>query len=572
MLRMGWALVLPALLAPALSAAEALPPAVGWVPQDAVLVLDLVLGPRVANFICSAPAFKEQASRPEFRELLKGVSYIEGRLGADWKTLLRKLLGGGITLAFLPDGGALLFIDAEEEAVLRELNEILIAFAKIDAARRGQPARVISRQVEGALQWTIGGEEAHAIVGRCLVVANRPAVLKAALELRGQPNRPSLASLPAYQTAKAAAADKAAATAFVNLALLKKSPAVQQTLKEASSPLGSLLLAGMFETLRESNWLLLALRVEGETLALEATVDGKVNGSGPAAFATPDKVGQGAQPNLVVPRQVAGASFYRELPGFYAAKDKLFPERTSGLIFFENMMGIFFSGRDLTEEVLAETGPEIRIVVAGQEYDRTVGVPQMQVPAFAAIFRLRHPEEFTRVVEEAWQKGVGLINVVRGQKAQPGLIIDRDLHAGTKFSVAYFSQGKEEDREYHALRLNYRPSLARVGDYPVLSSTDGLARDLIDALQKVARGPAKALAGIHSRLEIDGGQLASILQANRTNLVSQNMLQKGNSQEQAEAQVDGYTGVLRVLGRMTLEVGSQDGRPWVRLEIKLNLP
>ena len=34
----------------------------------------------------------------------------------------------------------------------------------------------------------------------------------------------------------------------------------------------------------------------------------------------------------------------------------LFPERTSGLIFFENMMGIFFTGRDLTSEVLAETG------------------------------------------------------------------------------------------------------------------------------------------------------------------------------------------------------------------------
>ena len=38
---------------------------------------------------------------------------------------------------------------------------------------------------------------------------------------------------------------------------------------------------------------------------------------------------------------------------FYAAKDTLFPDRTSGLIFFENMMGIFFSGRDLTDEVLA---------------------------------------------------------------------------------------------------------------------------------------------------------------------------------------------------------------------------
>ena len=84
----------------------------------------------------------------------------------------------------------------------------------------------------------------------------------------------------------------------------------------------------------------------------------------------------GALPNLAVPRRIAGLSLYRDLHAFYAAKDKLFPERTSGLIFFENMMGIFFTGRDLTDEVLAETRPEIRIVVAAQKYDPAIGTPQ----------------------------------------------------------------------------------------------------------------------------------------------------------------------------------------------------
>ena len=56
----------------------------------------------------------------------------------------------------------------------------------------------------------------------------------------------------------------------------------------------------------------------------------------------------------------------------FPSKDELFPERTSGLIFFENMMGIFFTGRDLTEEVLAETGSDIRVVVAEQQYDPQV--------------------------------------------------------------------------------------------------------------------------------------------------------------------------------------------------------
>ena len=65
-------------------------------------------------------------------------------------------------------------------------------------------------------------------------------------------------------------------------------------------------------------------------------------------------------PNLCVPRQIAGISLYRDLNAFYAAKDQLFPERTSGHDFFENMMGIFFSGRDLTARSSARLGPEVR--------------------------------------------------------------------------------------------------------------------------------------------------------------------------------------------------------------------
>ena len=75
-------------------------------------------------------------------------------------------------------------------------------------------------------------------------------------------------------------------------------------------------------------------------------------------------------------------------------KTNCFPDRTSGLIFFENMMGIFFSGMDLTEEVLGETLPDIRVVVAEQRYDEKTGTPAMQLPGFAVIMQLRDPAKF----------------------------------------------------------------------------------------------------------------------------------------------------------------------------------
>ncbi|MHC4720993.1 MAG: hypothetical protein ACYSYT_11050, partial [Planctomycetota bacterium] len=123
----------------------------------------------------------------------------------------------------------------------------------------------------------------------------------------------------------------------------------------------ALFFAGIIETVRDSNWLAMGLHIKDNTLVCQLSVDGKtVAPTSPVSFAVLGKSSDGILPNLSVPRRIAALSLYRDLHDFYAAKDDLFPERTSGLIFFENMMGIFFSGRDLTNEVLIETKPEIR--------------------------------------------------------------------------------------------------------------------------------------------------------------------------------------------------------------------
>ena len=580
-LRVGIILLFAAvILQPALAAAP-LPPATRWIPQDAIVVLqvnqpkavlDLALSAKMIDMVTATPVYKQQTAQAPFRDLLAGIPLLEQRLKTDWKSGLHKLLGGGVTLAVLPGDASLLLIDAEDEALLKDLHGVLVEIAKGEAAKQGHPDRVASKEVLGVTQWTFNGEEAHALIGKRLVFGNRAETLKAALELRNKPDGPSLAALPAYQAAQKALDGKSVATLYANMAVLKKTPSLQQTLKQDTEFIGSLLFASVLEGLRDSNWLALGLRIDGTTLHLEAATDGKTGGaSSLAGFMTP-KTGEGVLPNLQVPRQIAALSFYRDLHAFYAAKDKLFPERTSGLIFFENMMGIFFSGRDLTKEVFGETWPEVRVVVAEQEYDKAKGAPQTQMPAFAVVFHLRHPQEFAKVAEEAWQKAVGLINVTRGQKGQPGLIIDRDIHEGTKYSVAVFSEPKEEDKEARATRLNYRPALVCVGDYLVISSTDGLVRDLIVALKKEAKAPGKPLADTHSLVEVDGVRLASILQANHETLVNNNMVEKGNTAEQAKSDVDFLITLVKFLGRAKVTIRNMDGKPRADLEVNLNLP
>ncbi len=427
--RWGWLCLWPALGLLATAADEPLTPASRLVPQEAVIVLevaqpkdvlDLALGSKMTSLVTAQPAFKMLSSQPSFQQFEQILKYVEMQLGTDYETGLRKLVGGGVTLAIAGENRALLIVDSEDAGLLQKIHKILVDGARDDAAKKGQPNRIESREYQGVTTWTFGGEEAHALLGKRLIVASKGEVLKAALDLRNAKDGASLATLPAYQAAKKAAGKKAA-TAYVNMTVMKNVPQLAQALKTSGNPFGTLLLATVMDSLRESSWLALGLSVRGETLALEATTDGKPADGAPATiFMTPAKPEQGALPLLTVPRQLASASLFRDLHAFYAAKDNLFPERTSGLILFENMMGIFFSGRDLTQEILGETLPETRIVVAAQQYDPKIGTPQYQVPAFAMVFHLRHPEEFQAVAEEAWQKAIGLTAFTRGQRPSRG--------------------------------------------------------------------------------------------------------------------------------------------------------
>jgi len=558
-------------------AADPLPPAARWIPSNAVIaievsdpgaLLDLAFDPRMTERVTSVPAYRQVTAEPGFIEFLGVIKILEASLGTDLQTGMSKTLGGGITFAACPDDVVLLIIDAKDGEMLDKLHEILLGFAKGEATKEGQPDRVRSAEYRGITGWTFNGKEAHAIIGNRMIFASKSKALIGMLDLRADENAKSLDTLPAYQAAKKASGADSVASVFVNLGVLKQVPDIAKALANDENPLASLLFAGMTEALQDSNWLALGLTIEDDMLSLQATADGRTGDpEGAAAFAFSSEPGVGALPNLVVPRRIAAMSFWRDLHAFYGAKDDLFPDRTSGLIFFENMMGIFFSGRDLTEDVLAEPHPEVRVVVAEQDYGDSA--PQLQIPSFAAIFRLRDAEKFALVAEEAWQKAIGLVNFTRGQQAQAGMIIRQPTHDDTTYTMAYFLSGEEgadvEDRH------NFRPSLVSMGDFLVLSSTDALAEDLIDALKKEIDNPPKPLAETHSVVELDVVQLASILAANRDNLVRKSIVDKGNTEEQAAAETDVLLTIIQNLGQLKLSLGSRNALSHATLQWNLDL-
>ena len=487
-------------------------------PEGAVVVLDVLkpravlaplLDPAAEAALRSLPGYKKILSEPGVKKFLDGVSYLEIRLGTTWRKAVLSLFGGGVTLAAYPDGATILVADGTDRGLLAKLKSVFRDFP---------------------------GAGAHSIVGKRLVFSNRAEFLEKVLALKTQKKGAFLDSKAFYREPAKILGRKAVAFLSVDLELLKKNPDFKRRLQERPDPGAALLIPGVAEVLRGSRWTAVGLYVSGRKATLRAVSDGTL--SQPVPYAWPADERTALPANLCVPGRIAAASFFRDLGRFYAAKEDLFPQRTSGLIFFENMMGIFFTGRDLTDEVLAQLGPEVRFVAARQKYDSASGTPRVKVPAFAAVFRLRHPEKFRVVMEEAWQKAVGLINFTRGQKALAGLIIDRPVHKGTKFTTAYFAPepGEEVERNALPIRYNFKPSLAFTGNYMIMSSTEKLARDLVDALRGKRKG--RPIPGMNTLLEVDGGSLLAILKANRENFVRRNMVEKGNTLEEAEREVD----------------------------------
>ena len=294
-------LALPLLWLSVPTMAQTPPSAAQWVPQDAVIclqvsrpkvLLEFLTGKEMTRAITSSPFYQGLASQPKFQEFVNGIKFLETSLETDWRTGLARLTGGGITLAVCPQDTVVAIVDAEDEGLLQKLHEIVLNITRSNAENQGRAEKVTSREYAGVTAWTFDGKEAHALVGKRLIFSSRAEGLKTILDLvRSVPVRASqetpdgvttngsLAAKPAFRAAQKAANSQATATVFVDLKPLMSIPNVAGVFEKGrANPLAALVFAGILESLRNSNWLNLELTTEGKTLAVRALTDGKVAG------------------------------------------------------------------------------------------------------------------------------------------------------------------------------------------------------------------------------------------------------------------------------------------------------
>ena len=592
-------------------AAAVAPRGAEWVAADSVIhveatrpavLLDRVLGEGFQAYLKAIPAYSRYLKSPEFVQQAAHVKFIATMLDTSWDQGLRDLTGGGAILSVEAVGKApaiVLVVTPKSPAFLAKTHAKLVEFARADASGKGRPDPIKTKDYRGITTYSVSPEEAHAIVKETLVVANGFEALTRTID-RALDAPKAGVKVDAERAARQGKARSNADTVAWGVVRLDKLRALDNKFavpdKDKVDPGATFLFGPWIEALRKSDRLSASITWSDSKLSADIDLPmARDKYSETFARYLPPK-GQGA-PALLAPKGVIGnLTLWRDLSSIWEVRNDIFPPQTvQNLAQLDSFAGQFFGGRDFGSGVLASLGTNWRVVVAEQDFAKINPVPDLKLPAFALVIDLKpDDDEFAQRLRVAFQSFIGLANLGAAQTKAPPLESGSEIVDGvTILTTRYLAPKVEKAPETPGVpakkapihqRHNFSPSAVQVGNTFVLSSSTGLARDLVPILKasgkprfdvKSSNGVAQELVPtLKTRtetavLDVNGATLARLVDANRTRLVMQNMLEKGNDKAKAETEIDVLAAIVRYLGHATLTASDADDALRFKLDFAL---
>ncbi|MEZ6065058.1 MAG: hypothetical protein R3B90_04985 [Planctomycetaceae bacterium] len=271
-----------------------------------------------------------------------------------------------------------------------------------------------------------------------------------------------------------------------------------------------------------------------------------------------------APPGL--PGQLFRMAAYRDLSEMWLRAGDLYPQATvDKFAEADANLATLFGGRDFGEEILGSFGPQLQIVVARQTFDDGQPTPQIRLPSFGIQFTMTDPETMGPELRRIFQNLIGFINITGAMNGQPQFEVDVAKDDQCDLVMArYLPPRGEAASQPVKIHYNFSPAVAFEGDRFVLASTAALARDL--ALAKPVKDAA---AAVNTTARLDAAMLQQVLRDNESQLVSQNMLEKGHDRREAEREIRLMLELLGYIRDANLQL--QTGPESVELSVELGL-
>jgi hypothetical protein len=558
------------------------PKATGWIAEDAIAyveamspatLIDRINDPRIKTVLDLSPDAKKALNSPQFKEFQNVVEFVSGQLETTWEQGVRDLTGGGAILAV--EGAKsperiFLIVTPKDAAFLDRAHAKLVELARKDANDKGKPDPVTENEYRGVKGFSLAPTEAHAIVDGCLIVANGGKTLQAIIDRAKNGTGSGIAANTHWKTRRDAAGPDPLAFAFVRLDRLREIDPKRYGGDEGPVNPGAVFLLGPWvEAVRKADWLSASLTWTEGKLAAEIGVGQPKDGYTKAMARYLPPKGSGASTLLQPPGTIASVSLWRDLSSIWEVRSEIFPPETqAGLAQLDTTAGTFFGGRDFGTGVLGAISSDWRLVIARQDETKLDPMPDVKLPAFALVIDIKPDDkEFATRLMSAFQSFIGLANLGAAQSKAPPLMLGSETVDGVTISTSKFVVAKDakvDPKQPVNLRFNFSPSAALVDNHFVISSSLPLARDLVKTVKNPAKSTDATLLA-----DVNGEELAKLIDQNRKRLVMDNMVSKGNDKARSEAEIGSLSALAKYLHHGKLTTADTEGGVRLRLEFDL---
>ncbi|MEM9827108.1 MAG: hypothetical protein AAF958_10995 [Planctomycetota bacterium] len=532
--------------------------------------VQIVLNHPLRNRIEALPAYQAATASAGYANAKLAIAGFENTMQMSLPEALDRLSDRGIGIGVEPSGGVGLVMQSSDVAAMEKFRNLLLAFlpkkdGDISAEQktyRGVPVYLLKDlilvQVDGTL-----------------LICNQRDLGKVIIDRMLEPDDNSLAQAPNYlascaelapaesQAAESLAAESQAAaddrpvtpqnarliSAYVDLQAAGKLGWANDALKEKQDDFGAeVIFGGVLSNLRQTSRLSLSLDLSPSDIRLRLASPHQRDWEPPREYYFGEASAAAVAPPLIeLNDRLFALSTHRDLSQLWLRSgDLLSDAAVDGLAKADSQLSTFFSGKDFGEDILGSLNSGIQIVGRVADPSEQLPRPAIQLPEFAMQFRLKDPAETQREFRRVFQSFIGFLNVVGAMNGNPQMDLGMETVKGSsgvaQLVTSSFVAGEDERESTAApIQFNFSPTLGFAGDVMVLSSTTDLAKDLVamthpSASQKNDLG-ASQRNDPNTVLGINASASQTILKANQDQLIASNMLSKGQTRDEAAAEI-----------------------------------
>lgn len=569
------------------SAAELLPESVVAAAEIPKLgaIADTLWDHPLRQRLLELPVYQAMLQSKDFKQFQQGVNAFESAMGEPWLPALKKLTNGGVTLALRIDSGpeVAILIRSSDQNALEKLRDFILAIRLLS----GKGKLVQQAEYRGLTVHALNDDAKMVMLDHYLLLTNQTKLGKSIVDRYLDTGQSTLQTNERYQqtlamrnsTDNALAEEKSpnVATAFLDLQSLRQAGIAKEVYHERSGNyFGELLLGGLLTTVRHAPCADVRLQLSSSAIGLHLATEHRRDWEPPReyTFGAPEL---GVAPPLVtIPNRLFTLSAHRDLSQMWLRASELLTENAEEqLAQADTQLATLLSGHDFGEDILGSFGSDVRIVAQLQDFTDKLPRPAIQLPSFAFEFQMKDASESQAELRRIFQSFIGFINVTGATNGMPPFDLGMEVADDAQYYTATYVPNRDQRKNAAApINFNFSPTIAFANDRFILSSTTDLARKLVQIQPEVVpRSSADKLGStsptVNTIAVLDVVPLRAVLQANEAQLVANNMLEKGHTQEEAAAEIDLLLELAGYLQQAELSLDFNDSRMELDFELKL---